>query len=75
VKSLVHQLKTGFVYNGISLSAKFVSGGAYSLDGIHFNPRGNALVANEFIRAINSKFNSKIPELNAGSFRSILFPN
>jgi hypothetical protein len=75
VKSLVHQLKTGFVYNGISLSAKFVSGGAYSLDGIHFNPRGNALVANEFIRAINAKFNSKIPELNAGSFRSILFPN
>jgi len=71
----VHKLKESFIYNGVTLSAKFVSGGAYSLDGIYFTPRGNALLANEFIRAINSKFNSKIPELNAGAYRSILFPN
>ena len=71
----VSNLKTGFVYNGVTVNAKFVSGGAYSLDGLHFNPRGNALLANEFIRAINNKYNSNIPELNAGAYRSILFPN
>jgi hypothetical protein len=70
-----HKLYESFIYNGVTLSSKFVSGGVYSLDGIHLNPRGNALLANEFIRAINSKFNSKIPELNAGAYRSILFPN
>ena len=73
--SFVSRLKTGFIYNGISINAKFVSGGAYSLDGLHFNPRGNALLANEFIKAINTKYNSNIPELNAGAYRSILFPN
>lgn len=73
--AFVSNLKTGFVYNGVTVSAKFVSGGAYSLDGLHFNPRGNALLANEFIRAINNKYNSNIPELNAGAYRSILFPN
>lgn len=73
--AFVSNLKTGFVYNGVTVNAKFVSGGAYSLDGLHFNPRGNALLANEFIRAINNKYNSNIPELNAGAYRSILFPN
>jgi hypothetical protein len=69
------KLTDGFIYNGVTMSAKFVSGGAYSLDGIHFNPRGNAFFANEFIKAINNKFNSRIPILNAGDYRSILFPN
>jgi hypothetical protein len=57
------------------MSAKFVSGGAYSLDGVHFNPRGNALLANEFIQAINQKYKARIPMLNAGKYRAILFPN
>ncbi len=73
--SFVENLIDGFTYNGIAISAKFVSGGAYSLDGIHFNPRGNALLTNKFIQAINDKYNSTIPELSAGAYRSILFPN
>ncbi len=68
------KLKTGFAYNGVTLSAKFVSGGAYSLDGIHFNAKGNALLANEFLKSINSKYNSQIPLLDANSFNANLFP-
>jgi hypothetical protein len=68
------KLTTGFTYNGASLSAKFVSGGAFSLDGIHLNPRGNALLANEFIKAINKKFTAKIPLINALNYNAILFP-
>jgi hypothetical protein len=67
-------LKSGFVYNGATMSAKFVSGGAYSLDGIHFNPKGNALLANEFLKSINSKFKSRIPLLNANAYDATLFP-
>ena len=68
------KLTTGFTYNGVTLSAKFVSGGAFSLDGIHLNPRGNALLANEFIKAINKKFSAKIPLINALNYNAILFP-
>jgi hypothetical protein len=68
------KLNDGFVYNGVSMSAKFVSGGAYSLDGIYLNPRGNALFANEFIKAINQKYHSSIPQANALKYDGIRFP-
>jgi lysophospholipase L1-like esterase len=71
---IVKKLQTGIVYNGMTLSAKFVSGGAYSLDGIHLNPRGNAIVANEFIRVLNQKYNAKIPGINAVNYPSVIFP-
>jgi hypothetical protein len=67
-------LTDGFVYNGISMSAKFVSGGAYSLDGIHYNAKGNALLANEFIKAINKKYKSSLHQVNAGNYGATLFP-
>jgi hypothetical protein len=67
-------LSSGILYNGISLTTAFVSGGAYSLDGLHLNARGNALLANEFIKAINQKYNSRIPQVNAGNYNAILFP-
>jgi len=67
-------LKTGFAYNGVSMSAKFVSGGAYSLDGIHFNAKGNALLANEFLKSINLNYKSRIPLLNANAYDATLFP-
>lgn len=67
-------LKSGFVYNGVTMSSKFVSGGAYSLDGIHFNAKGNALLANEFLKSINLKYKSRIPLLNANAFDATFFP-
>ena len=73
-EQFISKLKDGFVYNGISMSAKFVSGGAYSLDGIYLNPRGNALFANEFIKAINQKYHSLIPQANALKYDGIRFP-
>jgi hypothetical protein len=74
VDAFVSNLSDGFVYNGVSMSAKFVSGGAYSLDGLQFNPRGNALLANKFIQAINKQYHARIPELNAGKYNATLFP-
>ena len=68
------KLNDGFVYNGVTMSAKFVSGGAYSLDGIHLNPRGNALLANVFITAINKKYKATIPFANALFYSSTYFP-
>lgn len=68
------KLPSGFAFNGVTLSAKFVSGGVFSLDGIHLNPRGNALLANEFLKSINQTFKSNIPLINALDYNAVLFP-
>jgi len=72
--SFFSNLSTGIVYNGISMSSKFVSGGAYSLDGITLNPRGNAMLANLFIAAINVKYYAKIPHADVTKYRGVIFP-
>jgi hypothetical protein len=72
--SFFKKLKSGLVYNGISLSLKFVSGGVVSLDGLTFNPKGNALLTNEFIKTINVKYASTIPLVDVTSYRSTIFP-
>lgn len=67
-------LFSGFIYNGVAFSAQFVSGGAFSLDGIHLNAKGNALLANVFIQSINKHYGGNIPALNAGAYNGVLFP-
>jgi hypothetical protein len=74
VRQLYHSLVSGITYNGISMSAKFVSGGAYSLDGINLNPRGNAMLANIFIKSINEFYKARIPFANPISYRGNIFP-
>lgn len=66
--------KSGYTFNGVTYTAEFVSGGAFSLDGIHPNPKGYALVANEFIKAINLKYASKIPMADANDYPGVAFP-
>jgi len=75
VNAFMAQAKKGVTYNGVTTSATFVSGGAFSLDGIHLTPKGNALLANEFIKAINAKYASTIPLLNVGDYKGVTFPN
>jgi len=74
VNAFLSQTQKGISYDGISLNAQFVTGGAFSLDGIHLNPIGNALLANEFIKAINNTYSSSIPQVDATKYRGILFP-
>jgi hypothetical protein len=67
-------VKSGIIYNGVAINTAFVSGGTFSLDGLHFTPLGNALVANQFIKAINAKYGSTIPQVNAASYKGVSFP-
>jgi len=64
----------GLVVNGISLNSGFVSGGIFSLDGVHLTPRGYAIVADEYIKAINSKYGASIPLADVSAYRGVLFP-
>lgn len=72
--ALVKKLKSGIIYNGIALNLKFVSGGVVSLDGLNFNPKGNALLSNEFIKAINLKYTSTLPLIEISKYRGTIFP-
>ena len=74
VNQFMSQVKKGIVYNGITVNTSFVSGGAFSLDGIHLTPRGNALLANEFIKSINATYGSTIPQIDATKYNGVTFP-
>ncbi|MBI3511726.1 MAG: hypothetical protein HY064_13785 [Bacteroidetes bacterium] len=65
---------SGIKWDGVDLNAEFVTGGFYSLDGYHPNQKGYALIANEFISAINNKYGSTIPTLNCFDCNGVLFP-
>ena len=41
-----------------------VTGGLFSLDGVHLTPRGYGTIANQFIKAINAGYNTNIPLLD-----------
>ncbi|MFD0766933.1 G-D-S-L family lipolytic protein [Mucilaginibacter lutimaris] len=64
----------GLLVDGVNLNSNFISGGLFSLDGVHLTPRGYAIVANEFIKAINKQYNSKIPLASVSAYRSVKFP-
>lgn len=74
VNTFLKSVKTGVIFNGIGLNANFVSGGTFSLDGIHLNPIGNAMVSNVFIKSINQTFGSTIPQVDATKYRGVKFP-
>lgn len=57
--ALLNQLANGGISSGdYILTASLVTGGAFSLDGVHPNSRGYALIANEFLKAIDVTYGS-----------------
>lgn len=73
-KAIMAQLSsTGIVGNDFTLTSTYVTGGAFSLDGIHPSARGYALIANAFSAAINTTYTSTLPMVNLGLY-PILYP-
>ncbi len=63
----------GVTANGFTVTSAFITGGGFSTDGVHPSPRGYALIANEFIKAINTTYGSNLKGVDLGNYR-ILFP-
>jgi lysophospholipase L1-like esterase len=63
----------GIRYGNYHLSASYVVGGAFSLDGVHPSARGYALIANKFTEAINAKYGSTFKPLDLADY-PIQFP-
>ncbi len=68
------EVQKGLVWDGIKMNTKFVTGGVFSLDGVHLNPRGCAVAANYFIDAVNAKYGSTIPQVNITNYPGVYFP-
>ncbi len=62
----------GITFDDYTLNTSLVFGGLVSLDGVHLNARGYALMANSFLQAIDNKYGSNFEAsgnlANAGDF-------
>lgn len=65
---------SGIQFDGVKYTTSFLTGGAFSLDGVHLTGRGYAVIANEFIKAINAKYKSTLPQVNPNNYSGIKFP-
>ena len=65
---------TGLSYDGVDYSPKYIEGGVFSLDGVHPNGLGYAIIANHFIETINEYYGSKVQGVAVGNYRGITFP-
>lgn len=63
----------GIAANNYTVTSAYVTGGGFSLDGVHPSPRGYALIANKFLEAINETYGSNFKGVNIGLYR-ILYP-
>lgn len=68
---LFNKLKAGISQDNITLNTTFLTGGVFSLDGVHLTPRGNAWIANEFLNAINQTYQSRIPLLDVSKYDGV----
>lgn len=64
----------GVTIDGHEYSAEFVTGGVFSLDGVHATGRGSAVIANAFIEAINKEYDAKIPLAAINDYDMVEFP-
>jgi hypothetical protein len=69
--ALLNRVGQGISFPGGVITSDFVTGGGFSLDGVHLTPRGYALIANETLEAINQTYGSNLPEVNVGEFGTI----
>lgn len=57
--------------DGSVVTDAYAVGGGFSLDGIHPTPRGSALIANEFIKAIEAKYGAVLPRVDPLAYKGL----
>ena len=66
--------KNGLKIGGEIFTADYISGGLFSLDGIHPSSKGAGIVANEFIKTMNVKFGMNVPQVDVSRLPGIPAP-
>lgn len=64
----------GITIDGNTYTNTYITGGVFSLDGIHATGRGSAIIANAFIDAVNKKYGSSVPHVLVNDQNGIVFP-
>ncbi|HVP15138.1 MAG TPA: hypothetical protein VMS88_06315, partial [Terriglobales bacterium] len=64
---LVQAATTGIEVKGVRYSSAFLTGGLFSLDGVHPSDLAHGLIANQMIDAVNAKFGASIPRVDLTS--------
>lgn len=57
-----------FKFDGIQYTSQYITGATFSLDGVHPTPKGAAILANVFLKAINAKFGSTLLPFNPNAY-------
>ncbi len=60
----------GYTLGATHYTTAFVTGGLFSLDGVHPTDLGHALIANTMIDAVNTRFGATIPHVNPADVAS-----
>ncbi len=64
----------GYSVAGETFTTDYLTGGLFSLDGVHPSSRGYAIVANQFILTMNSAYSMNIPYVDVSSIPGIPAP-
>ena len=73
-KGVLAEASVGIVFDEYTLNTSLVTGGLISLDGIHLTARGNALMANTFLAAIDAEFGSNFTSATDGLAKADDYP-
>lgn len=73
--ALIQVAQGGVRYDGGVLTSEFVTGGAFSLDGVHPTPRGYAYITNLIIDAVNDTYEATVPKVKVGNYPTITLHN
>jgi lysophospholipase L1-like esterase len=72
VNQLLNQISNGGIQvGGEHFTSEFITGNTFSFDGIHPSNKGHAIIANEFIKVINSRYDANIPFVDVSKIKGI----
>jgi lysophospholipase L1-like esterase len=74
IHTLVKSASPDRQYNPSTRQLDYERRGVFSLDGLHPNAFGQALLANEFIRVLNQTFHTTIEPVHSHRYKGITFP-
>lgn len=72
VNSIFNTIKaSGITIGGTKYTTDFITGQLFSLDGVHPTGKGQGVIANEFIKAANSKFGFTVTQVDVASLPGV----
>lgn len=64
---------TTYQFNGVPIEFNTDQNGVFSLDAQYLNQRGQAFIANAYIKAINQAFNASIPQVDINTYTGNIY--